>query len=71
LSQGVLDNITGALTSDSIQNPSSQALQAHFADLEQEVRDIDFRLHFMYRQRLSTLELLNAAKSRLDKLGSS
>lgn len=68
LPQEALDNIAGVATSDSIPHPSLQALQSHQADLEQEVRDIDFRLHFMYRQRLATLELLNTAKDRVDKL---
>ena len=50
-----------------IQNPSLRALNAYLADLEQELRDEDFRLQFLFRQRLATLELINTAKSRIEK----
>lgn len=50
-----------------VQNPSLQALTTHLADLEQELRDEDFRLQFLYRQRLATLELINTARSRVEK----
>lgn len=51
-----------------VQNPSPQALFAHIGDLEQELRDADFRLQFLYRQRLAILELLTVAKGRAEKL---
>jgi hypothetical protein len=66
LPQETLDNIAG-VAAESIQHPSLQALHSHLADLEQEVRDLDFRLHFMYRQRVSTLELVNTARGRIEK----
>ena len=67
LPQEALDNIASSAASDLSIDPSMQALQANVADLEQEIRDLDFRLHFMYRQRQSTLALLNTAKSRAEK----
>jgi hypothetical protein len=67
MSQEVLHNISTIVAGSSSENPSSQALDAHIADLEQEVRDLDFRLYFLYRQRLAALELLSTAKSRAEK----
>jgi hypothetical protein len=59
-----LDNISVIASSDSSHDPSPRALQTHIADLEQEIRDSDFRLHFLYCQRLASLEMLHVAKNR-------
>jgi hypothetical protein len=49
-------------------DPSPQALQAHIVELDRELRNIDFRLQFLYNQHISTLELLNSAKNLFEKL---
>jgi len=67
LPPGALDNISVIAAANSSQDPSPRALQAHIADLEQELRDADFRLYFLFRQRLSTLESLQAAKDRFEQ----
>lgn len=68
MSPEVLNSISTIVAGSSTEHPSLQALNAHIADIEQEVRDLDFRLHFLYRQRLAALELLSTAKSRAEKL---
>jgi len=67
LPRDALDNIVAISAADSGNVPSLRALQTHVADLEQEIRDVDFRLHFLYRQRLANIEKLNAAKSSMDR----
>jgi len=68
LPQEALDDISAIVATDAVNNPSVRALQTHIADLEQEVRDADFRLYFLYRQRLAHLEMLSTAKSRVEPL---
>lgn len=70
MSQEALDSISAIAAAGPDSSPSLQALQTHIADLEQEVRDADFRLHFLFRQRLATIELLNTARSRVERLKS-
>jgi hypothetical protein len=48
--------------------PSTTALQAHVSDLEQELKNQDFRLQFLYNQRVSISQLLATAKNQLDKM---
>lgn len=67
MSQEVLNSVGTIVAGSSTELPSLQALHTHIADIEQEVRDLDFRLHFLYRQRLAALELLGIAKSRAEK----
>jgi hypothetical protein len=45
--------------------PSSGALSAYIADLERDIRNLDFRLQYLYHHRLATLELLASAKSQV------
>ena len=51
-----------------IGDPSPTALLAHIADLEQDVRNIEFRLQFLYHNRLSALDLLAIARRQAEKL---
>jgi|GEM_PF-6776511 len=48
--------------------PSLVALRSHIASLEQEIRNNDFQLQFIFHQCTSTSALLAAAKKQLDKL---
>ena len=47
--------------------PSNAALQAHIADLEQELKNQDFRLQYIFNQRSTTSSLLAAAKGQVEK----
>jgi hypothetical protein len=49
-------------------DPSSKALQAHIGDLEQDLRNTEFRLQFLYHLRTTTLDLLAAARRQLERL---
>ena len=57
--RGIVANVT---------EPSPSALQAHVADLEQELKNQDFRLQLIYNQRSTTSSLLAAAKGQLEKM---
>jgi len=46
-------------------DPSRSALQAHIADLEADLRSVDFRLQNFYHQRTVVSGILDDAKSRL------
>jgi hypothetical protein len=48
--------------------PSLQALQTHVAELEKELQNLEFRLQFMYNQRVSVLDHLSSAKQLVEKL---
>ena len=48
--------------------PSVTALEAHIADLEQELKNQDFRLQFFYNQCVSTSHLLGVAQGQLNKM---
>ena len=66
LPRETLDSIAAIVAADSGADPSLKTLLSHIGDLEQEVRDADFRLHFLYRQRLATLSMLSTAKGRAE-----
>src|ERR1700675_4896170 len=66
LPRETLDSIAAIVAADSGADPSLKTLLSHIGDLEQEVRDADFRLHFLYRQRLATLSMLATAKGRAE-----
>lgn len=68
LSQEALDTVRGIAEAVPSTKPSLQALTTHLSDLEQEVRDSDFRLQFMYNQRLATLALLKTVRDRIETL---
>jgi len=44
---------------------SNEALVAHMRDLETELHNCDFRLQFLYNQRISALQLINAARHQI------
>jgi len=44
---------------------SNEALVAHVRDLETELHNCDFRLQFLYNQRLSALQLIDAARRQI------
>jgi len=67
LSQEALDTVRGISEAAPVSKPSLQALKTHLVDLEQELLDSDFRLQFMYNQRLATLELLNTVRDRITR----
>lgn len=46
-------------------DPSTSSLQAHIADLEADLRNIDFRLQNFYHQRIALATLLTDAQARL------
>jgi hypothetical protein len=48
--------------------PSSIALQAHIFDMERDLRNTEFRLQYLYRERMSLLNLLASAKLQADRL---
>jgi len=51
-----------------VPEPSSDALQAHITELEQDLRNVEFRLQFLYHQRTSTSDLLNTARRQADRV---
>lgn len=48
--------------------PSSTGLQSHIFDLEQDLRNAEFRLQYFYAQRTSLLNNLSAAKVQAERL---
>jgi hypothetical protein len=48
--------------------PSLDVLNAHIADLRQDLRNFNFKLQYIYNQRQSTISLLHTARRQLDKL---
>lgn len=67
LPRDTLDAIQ-TMSANLVTDPSLNALQAHISDLEQDLRNTEFRLQFLYHQRTTTLDLLAASKRQLEKL---
>jgi hypothetical protein len=61
-------NVARALSTAAADEPSLPGLQAQISDLEQELRNTEFRLQFMFNQRAATLELIQSAKRLVEKL---
>jgi hypothetical protein len=77
-SSSVLEEL-GSLPSDTLTSlnalaagpsvePSATALQTHMGDLEMELRNTEFRLQYLFQQRVSLLSLLSMAKSQANNL---
>ena len=49
-------------------NPSAQSLQAHIADLEADLRNVDFRLQNFYHQRTLIASILSDSKTQLSQI---
>jgi len=45
--------------------PSYQTLVDQVSDLEQEMRNVEFRIHFLFNQRNDTLDALASARGHL------
>lgn len=56
-----------AIAHDSNIIPSANTLQAHIADLEADLRNVDFRLQNFYHQRTLIASILFEAKARLSQ----
>jgi hypothetical protein len=52
--QDVVKNITG--------DPSPEAVSAHISDIEQDIRNLDFRLQWLLHQRASVVDSLASAR---------
>lgn len=46
--------------------PSPDALLAYIADLEKDLKDLEFNLQASYNKRLTVLDLIAAAKKQLN-----
>ena len=66
LPDNIVQSIRGLVANTT--EPSNAALQAHIADLEQELKNEDFRLQYIFSQRSTTSSLLAAAKGQLEKM---
>jgi hypothetical protein len=46
--------------------PSQSVLQSYITELEQDLRDTEFRLQYLYNHRLSILRFIDSAKRQLE-----
>jgi hypothetical protein len=66
MSAGIASAIN-QLASGPIAEPTPEALQAYIIELESDIRNADFRLQYLYRQRQASTELLVSAKMQAEK----